>query len=202
MEAKTDTVNHLVKSAVCSKERSSGQQSKESTWPSWEMTIPVDPRTLLMNALPYLSRFLAHTLVAHGRPAKKHVPRLLTLIHTCRFKGYWDTIHVHAEWVCARHTLRIRTPSKWHWIVKLHLYYNSHCIIFSIVTSEGRVCNFNKLIIPWSFSSQINEKERNEMPVQYLIKHEQKERIKVRPMKCLYKSSSISNTVCSIWASI
>ena len=37
------------------RERSSGYQSKESTWLSWETTIPIDPRTLLKNALPSFS---------------------------------------------------------------------------------------------------------------------------------------------------
>ena len=65
MKVKTETQwkhsYHLVKSAAMSMstiKRSSNYQSKESTWPYWEMTI--DPQTLLMNALPSFSILSSH----------------------------------------------------------------------------------------------------------------------------------------------
>ena len=42
--------------------------------------------------------------VAHGRPSQKHLPRLLTVMHTCRLSVQGHEMHV-------RHTLWIRTPS-------------------------------------------------------------------------------------------
>ena len=59
------------------------------------------PQALSAYALPSFSH-CSH-FVAHGRLSQKHMPRLLTVMHTWRFKGYWDAP--------ARHTLRLHTPS-------------------------------------------------------------------------------------------
>ena len=90
-------------SLMSTRERDSSQRSKESKWLSWEMTIPVDPPgyrlgvqnlaqflNLSTYALPSFSQ-----LVAHGQPSIK---QLHVLVQSLR---------------CARHTLRIRTPSCW-----------------------------------------------------------------------------------------
>ena len=42
-------------------------------------------------------------VVAHGRSSQKHLPRLLKVMHMCRYRFKGHEMHV-------RHTLRIRTP--------------------------------------------------------------------------------------------
>ena len=86
MEAKTETVPCEVRGELKREEQWLAKRRKHMA------VLRNDHTSRSSNSfnerLAILSRFLAHTLVAHGRPAKKHVPRLLTLIHTCRFKGY------------------------------------------------------------------------------------------------------------------
>ena len=46
------------------------------------------PLTFSMSALP--SFLHCPSLVTHGRPSLKHVPRLLTVMCMCQFKDYWE----------------------------------------------------------------------------------------------------------------
>ena len=86
-------------------------------WPSWEMTMHPhvwwDVQNLLhcLKLFQHMLCYPSRTLL-HMANCPKNMPRLLTVIYTCQYKG-------HCHEICARHTLRIHTPNlhqvRMHW---------------------------------------------------------------------------------------
>ena len=105
---------------------------QRSTWPYWEMTV--DPQTLLMNTLPSFSILSSHFHCTWTTDPKACATPTNGNTHVTA-RSYWDTyVHSHAEWVRARHTLRVSTPSMW----SHEFSYNLGIVALTV----GNSCNY------------------------------------------------------------